>query len=76
MTLAELRTLYRNHQLVEAVVEPSVQEGGWVVEFRHVRGGFVILTDAEGEECQYYDIDLASESAMEVGFRQVRIEDR
>ncbi len=76
MILTELRVLYQKHQLVEAVIEPSIQEGGWVVEFRHVQGGFIILTDIDGGECQYYDLDLASQSAMEVGFRQVRVEER
>ncbi|WED21583.1 hypothetical protein L3Q72_13320 [Vibrio sp. JC009] len=76
MTLTELRTLYRSNQLVEAIIEPSIQEEGWVVEFRHAKGGFVIMTDIHGEECQYYDLDLASKSAMAVGFKQVRVEEK
>ncbi|MDG3084733.1 hypothetical protein P7F88_00950 [Vibrio hannami] len=76
MTLTELRTLYRDEQLLEAIIEPSIQDGGWVVEFRHAKGGFVPLTDARGEECQYYDLDLASKSAMAVGFKQVRVEEK
>lgn len=75
MTLTELRALYKDHQLVEAIIEPSIQDGNWVVEFRHAKGGFVLLTDANGEECQYYDLDMASKSAMAVGFKQVRIEE-
>ena len=55
-------------------IEPSAQEGSWIVEFRHARGGFVLLTDSHGEECHYIDVDLASKSAMAVGFKQVRIE--
>ena len=43
MTINELRHLFRDNQLVEAIIEPSIQEGGWV-EFRHARGGFVCLT--------------------------------
>lgn len=74
MTINELRSLYRDNQLVEAIIEPSVQEGSWVVEFRHARGGFVLLTDTQGEECQYLDLDLASKSAMAVGFKHVRVE--
>ena len=75
MTINELRHLFRDNQLVEAIIEPSIQEGGWV-EFRHARGGFVCLTDSHGEECLYDDLDTASKSAMAVGFQQVRIEDR
>ncbi|WP_076589780.1 hypothetical protein [Vibrio ostreicida] len=74
MTLNELRNLYRENQLVEAIIEPSSQEGSWIVEFRHTRGGLVLLTDAHGQECHYIDIDLASKSAMAVGFSQVRVE--
>ncbi len=76
MTLTELKGLYRENQLVEAIIEPSAQEGTWIVEFRHSHGGLVLLTDSEGEGRKYYDLDVASESAMAVGFNQVRIEDR
>ncbi len=74
MTITELRNLYRNNQLVEAIIEPSAREGTWIVEFRHTRGGLVLLTDPHGEQCHYSDLDLASKSAMAVGFDQVRIE--
>ncbi|MDA0149528.1 hypothetical protein [Vibrio sp. LaRot3] len=74
MTINELRNLYRENQLVEAIIEPSAEEGLWVVEFRHSQGGFVILTDAHGEECHYGDLDMASKCAMAVGFNQVRVE--
>ncbi len=76
MTLTELKALYREKQLVEAIIEPSIHDGTWVVEFRHARGGFVLLTDTQGEECQYIDLDVASKSAMAVGFSQVRIEEK
>ncbi|GLT17055.1 hypothetical protein GCM10007938_08320 [Vibrio zhanjiangensis] len=74
MTINELRNLYREHQLVEAIIEPSAEEGTWIVEFRNTRGGLVLLTDVHGEECHYSDLDLASKSAMAVGFSQVRVE--
>ncbi len=74
MTITELRNLYRENKLVEAIIEPSSQEGEWIVEFRHQAGGFVLLTNANGEECHYDDLELASKSAMAVGFNQVRVE--
>lgn len=74
MTLAQLRELYQAQQLVEAIIEPSSQEGLWVVEFRYQSGGFVCLTDEHGEECRYVDWDSASHSAIAVGFHQVRID--
>lgn len=76
MTITELRNLYRENKLIEAIIEPSSQEGCWIVEFRHHRGGFVLLTDAHGDECQYEDLDIASKSAMAVGFKQVRVESK
>ena len=76
MMITELRDLYRENKLIEAIIEPSFQEGHWIVEFRHCRGGFVLLTDSQGDECQYTDLDLASKSAMEVGFKQVRVESK
>jgi hypothetical protein len=76
MTLTELKTLYRENQLVEAIIEPSQQDGSWVVEFRHAHGGLVLLTDSDGEGCLYLDLDVASQSAMAVGFNQVRVEER
>ena len=60
MTIPELRELYQTQQLVEAIIEPSFQEGEWIVEFRHQMGGFVLLTDENGEECRYIDLDSAS----------------
>ncbi|MCG7498739.1 hypothetical protein MHO82_17865 [Vibrio sp. Of7-15] len=73
MTLSELRLLYHQDQLVEAIIEPSIQENMWIVEFRHTRGGLVPLTDSKGCEQHYQDVDMASKSALAVGFNQVRI---
>nr|WP_086939466.1 thymidylate kinase [Thaumasiovibrio occultus] len=75
MTLSELQRLYASHDLIEAVIEPSIREDGWIVEFRHRRGGFVPLTDSQGIEKCYYDLDEATEYALEVGFHQVRVAD-
>jgi hypothetical protein len=75
MTINELRVLYRTKRLIEAIVEPADQEGSWVVEFRDSNGGILALTDPQGEQCYYADLDSASRSAMAVGFSQVRVED-
>ncbi len=74
MTIDELQSLYKGKMLLEAIVEPFSEEGKWIVEFRHADGGIVVITDPNGGECHYSNIDLASRSAMEVGFKQVRIE--
>ncbi|MCJ2378357.1 thymidylate kinase [Vibrio sp. ZSDZ34] len=74
MTITELKHLYQRNLLAEAIVEPAESDGGWIVEFRHTQGGFLLLTDTHGAECQYEDLDLASKTAMAVGFSEVRIE--
>ncbi|MGX9419485.1 hypothetical protein ACXJY6_19105 [Vibrio sp. RC27] len=74
MTLEELRTMYRANLLVEAIAEPLEEQGDWLIEFRHIQGGFVVLTHSNGETCHYSDLHYASQSAREVGFKQVRVE--
>lgn len=74
-TLSELKLMYQEEQLVEAVIEPILVEDSWIVEFRHVRGGLVLLTDFKGGEMKYRDLESASKSALAVGFNQVRIND-
>jgi hypothetical protein len=74
MTLTELKHLYITQELIEAVIEPSIGEG-YIVEFRHRRGGLVPLTDRSGSERCYSDVDSATQQAFEVGFHQVRIAD-
>ncbi|CAM3109928.1 thymidylate kinase [Vibrio rarus] len=75
MTINELRVLYRSERLVEAIVEQADQGGLWVVEFRDSHGGILALTDPQGEQRHYSDINSASKSAMAVGFNQVRVEE-
>ena len=74
MTITELKYLFHQDLLAEAIIEPAESEGGWIVEFRHKQGGFVMLADIHGAECQYNDLDKASKSALAVGFTEVRIE--
>ncbi len=75
MTKSELRSLFDQEMLVEAVVEHSLLTDAWIVEFRHSRGGFVPLTDLNGNEQTFDDPDAATDRAMEIGFSQVRVMD-
>lgn len=75
MTKSELRTLFGRDMLVEAVVEHSLLNDGWIVEFRHSRGGLVPLTDIDGVERSFGNLDAATENAQDIGFHQVRIID-
>ena len=43
MTINELRSLYRDEQLIEAIIEPSAQEGHWIVEFSACAGRFCFV---------------------------------
>ncbi len=73
MTKTELRSLYNQDMLVEAVVEHSLLTDAWILEFRHSRGGYVPLTDINGDEQVFEDPDMAMDRAMEIGFNQVRV---
>ncbi|WP_074214099.1 thymidylate kinase [Salinivibrio sp. ES.052] len=75
MTAEQLRALYRQQLLIEAVVEPSLASEGWVVECRHTSGGLMVLTNADGIEQCFTDIDQATSNALKIGFQQVRIAD-
>jgi hypothetical protein len=75
MTAEQLRALYRQQLLIEALVEPSLDNEGWVVECRHAAGGLMALTNADGVEQCFLDIDQATLNALEIGFQQVRIVD-
>lgn len=74
MVIEELKRLYQRNRLVEAFVEPFSDSDLWMVEFKDRQGRFWVLTEPEGEKCMYDDVDTAFQSAMEVGFRQVKIE--
>ena len=73
MTKNELRALFEDELLIEAVVEHSMLHEGWILEFRHSRGGMLTLTDFDGTERQFSSIADASDHALEVGFSLVRI---
>lgn len=73
MTKSELQSLYNQNMLVEAVIEQSMLEEGWILEFRHTKGGLVPLTDYQGVEKCFSSVDDASDHAMDVGFDLVRV---
>jgi hypothetical protein len=73
MTLIKLKGLFQDQQLVEAIIEPTFIEAGWMVSFRHHTEGLLVLTDLNGEACRYTRLESASEAAMAVGFDHVRV---
>jgi hypothetical protein len=74
MTYDEIRTLYQQHQLIEAIAEPTLPDGTWSLAFRDIHGGFIPLSDPYGEAYHYQSLDLVFRSARRVGFEQVRVE--
>ena len=72
-TLSELKLMYQSGKLTEAVIEPIAVDNTCILEFQHVSGGLVLLTDLKGEQMIYQDIESASKCALAVGFSQVRI---
>ena len=63
-------------RLGEAVVEPSPNGNGWMVIFVTTEGARATLSDHTGTEKLYHTLDHASEAARDVGFGEVRIEER
>jgi hypothetical protein len=74
MTYDEIRTLYRHHQLIEAIADPTLPDGRWSLACRDIRGGFIPLSDPYGEAYHYQNLELVFRSDRRVGFKQVRVE--
>ncbi len=75
MILSEIKSLYHRHELTEAIVEPSLAGNGWIVEFKSTDGDIIPLTDLNGHEKLYRNLDLATAMAQQVGFPYVRVEE-
>ena len=76
MQLADIKDMYRRHELVEAIVEPSLMANGWIVEFKTDHGDIIPLTDVSGHEKCYRNLDIATAMAQQVGFPYVRVDER
>ncbi len=75
MTKSGLKKLFEQELLIEAVIESSMIEDVWIVEFRHADGNLIPLTDGKGTERIFNDVESASMHALDIGFYQVRIVD-
>ena len=76
MQLSDIKDMYRRHELVEAIVEPSLMANGWIVEFKTDHGDIIPLTDISGHEKCYRNLDIATAMAQQVGFPYVRVDER
>lgn len=75
MILSEIKDMHHRHELVEAIVEPSLVAQGWIVEFKTDHGEIIPLTDISGHEKCYRNLDIATAMAQQVGFPYVRIDE-
>ena len=75
MELREISLMFEAGQLQEAIITPSPAGNGWWVEFKTLDETLVKLTDHSGVEKQFKDLDLATHTAEELGFKTVRVEE-
>jgi len=63
-------------ELLEAIVTPASDANGWVLLFARHDGGQEPLTSPGGHEHVFHDLDHATVLAAELGFDEVRVEER
>lgn len=61
--------------LVEAVVKPADDANGWVLVFVTRSGEQVRYSGHTGTEKVYHTLDHATETAQELGFHTIRVEE-
>jgi hypothetical protein len=63
-------------ELLEAVLTPASDANGWVLLFARRGGGQEMLTSPGGHEHVFHDLNHATVLAAELGFDEVRVEER
>jgi hypothetical protein len=76
MDQAEVLQAKGRGELREAILTPAADANGWVMLFLTVDGRQLPLTSPGGREHIFHDLDHASELGKELGFDEVRIEER
>lgn len=62
--------------LVEAVVTPALDANGWALVFITRNGEQVEYTGHTGTEKLYHTLDQATQTAKEIGFHDIRVEEQ
>lgn len=62
--------------LLEAILTPATDANGWLLLFARRDGGQEPLTNPAGHEHLFHDLDHATALALELGFDDVRVEER
>ena len=62
--------------LVEAVIAPAEDANGWAILLVDKAGEHLLYTGHTGTEKVYHSLDRATEVARELGFKEIRVEER
>ena len=71
----EALTALHSGDLVEAVVTPSHDANGWALVFVTRSGEHATYSGHTGTVKVYHTLDHATETAQEIGFRTIRVEE-
>lgn len=63
-------------KLTEAVIKQADDANGWVILMTDVQGEHILYTGHTGTEKVYHNLDQATATARELGFSDVRVEER
>lgn len=76
MEEAEILTARERGDLLEAVVTPAESANGWLLLFTDRSGRQFNYTRHHDRAPVFHDLDHATALARELGFEQVRVEER
>lgn len=63
-------------ELTQAILIPADDANGWHLIFTDADGNHHRYTDHSGHDRLYHDLDHATELARQLGFANVRVEER
>lgn len=76
MEKSEIMAARERGELLQAVVTPAESANGWLLLFTDRDGDQVRYTRHHGRAPVFHDLDHATALAKELGFEQVRVEER
>jgi len=76
MDQTQALTARQNGELTEAILTPDEDANGWMLLFTTRAGEHLPYTVQGGRVAVFHDLDQATRQAKELGFAQVRIEER
>lgn len=76
MDVDAARAAFAHGALIEVILEPAESGNGWMILVRKEDGSTEKITDHRGMEKIYHSIDTATDTAKEIGFTSLRVEER